>query len=215
MERVCDTCGAKAHFYEQHCKQCGLKLHSRRVEHSSSSPGGGVTPERGHSPASLTGEKKSKRKESEKVATTQELVQEVAAATQNKIRLSVTVHSVAGIRPRHASHRGVKLYWSLRLLSASGKKSQRATTALVAVDVNNQLLMFEESFDFVLEFEGQVLELKLKEIDTMLGYTVQKRDHGCLYWQVYSDKLSKAAMDRRSFRFAFLVFGVCNVFIVV
>ena len=216
MERTCDTCGSKAaHFYDTYCKQCGLKLHSRgREQHSSPS-----TPERNNSstpPPLLSGagikgallgrrdkvEDKDKDKEATPLST---------AGQQQKIRLSVTVHSIAGLRYRQASHRAIKLYWSLRLLSADGAKSQRATTAMVAVDPNNPLVTFEESFDFILEFEGQVLELKGTSL-CMVCMCADLRNSTCFLSLLFSHPRGRSSSTTRQLTVPFKVrLHVCEL----
>ncbi len=210
MERHCDTCGAKAHFFDVHCHQCGLKLHASAKQHQSDDVPD--TP-----PASsVAGNRVAKtHKQRTKEAAVEQLVMngtsskdaitaQIEAETdmaRPKIRLSVTVHTVTGLRLRQSQRGGsTKLYWSLRLLSASGSESQRAVTHEVSVHPGQPLILFDDTVDFFLEFEGQVLEMKLKERDTVFGHTVAKRDYGCLYWQVYSDKLSRQGLDKRSFR---------------
>ena len=124
----------------------------------------------------------------------------VVANESSKDKLSITVHSVSGVHVRPGlPGASQQFYWSLRLLSADGKRSQTASSSSVAYDTTLPVISWEETFHFTLEFEGQVLELKLKERDAVLGYTTTRRDHGTLYWQIYSEKLRKNSFVNRTF----------------
>ena len=66
--------------------------------------------------------------------------------------------------------------------------------------VENDQSKWEESFDFVLEHEGQVLELMLKETDRVFGFPTRKVHVGVLYTQLYSEKLKAEKISNKVFR---------------
>lgn len=86
------------------------------------------------------------------------------ADESSKLRVSITIHDLVGLRvPQGGLFKNTKLYWSVRLLSASGATNQRSSSSLVSIsDSVNDSISFEESFTFNLEFEGQVMQLALK-----------------------------------------------------
>jgi hypothetical protein len=139
------------------------------------------------------------------------------ADEREKLRVSITIHDLVGLRlPQGGLFKNTKLYFSVRMLSASGATNQRSSTSFVsALDVVHDAVTFDESFTFNLEFEGQVVQLSLKlrngvlfvvflsgscrEVDTAFSYTLSERVVGRIFWQVYSDKLRENKVVAQKF----------------
>lgn len=112
-------------------------------------------------------------------------------------KLRITVHSISQL-PLWARSRTSQLSWSVKLLSVDGKPSQVAESSYVAHET--EFCEWQETFEFSLEFEGQILELKLREQDRLLGYVNTKSSRGVLHFQVYPQNLKQNKIVRSNFR---------------
>ena len=107
------------------------------------------------------------RREKGEVANVESVVADAALSSSSKLRVSITVHDCVGVRlSQMGLLKNSKLYWTVRLLSASGHSNQKVSTLHVPFsEAINDRFIFEETFGFNLEFEGQV-EKKEKKKDS-------------------------------------------------
>ena len=106
-------------------------------------------------------------------------------------KIVVTVHSCQDV-PVLTRLRESSLGWYLDLLNSDGRPSQSYQTSYKE---GSGIFVWEESFAFYPDFEGQVLQLRLQEKD----FGAKRRDVGCLFWQINVSKLRQEGVVGRSF----------------
>lgn len=91
-----------------------------------------------------------------------------------------------------------KVFVRLAMLSADGAKVHKERTAIVSSVV--QRADWDETFEFPVDFEGQLLQLELVECEVFLGHGLRKRVTAKVAFQVYLSRLRAEPVRAQAFR---------------